>query len=235
MLGKSDCVPTVAVKDLGRAREFYEGTLGLEVAYTVADQVTAYVTGNTLLLVYVSEYAGTNEATAVTWGVGDDVDGVVEQLKAKGVSFEHYDLPGTTREGDIHVMGDLRAAWFEDPDGNIHSLVQGSTSEWRARLPESPSLADEAQLAAHRALAVLPGDPADQGVEPSLHARKGSRFSHAENPHFRPYVAARRTRRSERGGSAFEGRRRRHCGSRGRRRSEPRHMRQVPRARPCHP
>jgi catechol 2,3-dioxygenase-like lactoylglutathione lyase family enzyme len=66
MLGKSDCVPTVAVKDLGRAREFYEGTLGLEVAYTVADQVTAYVTGNTFLLVYVSEYAGTNEATAVT-------------------------------------------------------------------------------------------------------------------------------------------------------------------------
>ena len=132
MLGKSDCVPTVAVKDLGRAREFYEGTLGLEVAYTVADQVTAYVTGNTFLLVYVSDYAGTNEATAVTWGVGDDVEGVVEELKSKGVSFEHYDLPGTTREGDIHVMGDLRAAWFEDPDGNIHSLVQGSTSEWRA-------------------------------------------------------------------------------------------------------
>ena len=42
MLGKSDCVPTVAVKDLGRAREFYEGTLGLEVAYTVAGQVTAW-------------------------------------------------------------------------------------------------------------------------------------------------------------------------------------------------
>jgi catechol 2,3-dioxygenase-like lactoylglutathione lyase family enzyme len=135
VLGKSDSVPTVAVKDLGRAREFYEGTLGLEVAYTVADQVTAYVTGNTFLLVYVSEHAGTNEATAVTWGVGADVDGVVEQLKSKGVSFEHYDLPGTTREGDIHVMGDMRAAWFEDPDGNIHSLVTGSTPEWRAGPP----------------------------------------------------------------------------------------------------
>ncbi len=135
MLGKSDCVPTVAVKDLDTARGFYEGKLGLEVAYTMSDQVTAYVAGNTLLLVYVSEYAGTNAATAVSWGVGDDVDGAVEQLKSKGVSFEHYDLPGTTREGDIHVMGDIRAAWFKDPDGNIHSLVSGSISEWRAGPP----------------------------------------------------------------------------------------------------
>jgi catechol 2,3-dioxygenase-like lactoylglutathione lyase family enzyme len=135
MLGESDCVPTVAIKDLDAARRFYEGTLGLQVAYTSSGQVTAYETGNTLLLVYVSEFAGTNAATAVTWGVGDDVDGAVEDLQAKGVSFEHYDLPGTTREGDIHVMGDLRAAWFKDPDGNIHSLVSGSISEWRAGPP----------------------------------------------------------------------------------------------------
>jgi len=39
------------------------------------------------------------------------------------VTFERYDLPGTTREGDVHVTGELKVAWFKDPDGNIHSLV----------------------------------------------------------------------------------------------------------------
>ena len=44
-------------------------------------------------------------------------------MTAKGVSFEHYDLPGTAREGDVHLLGSLKAAWFKDPDGNILNLV----------------------------------------------------------------------------------------------------------------
>jgi hypothetical protein len=44
---------------------------------------------------------------------------VVEDLRAKGVTFEQYDIPGTTRDGDIHVIGDMRGVWFKDPDGNI--------------------------------------------------------------------------------------------------------------------
>jgi hypothetical protein len=49
---------------------------------------------------------------------------VVEALRGKGVTFEHYDdLPGTTRDGDIHVMGDLKGAWFKDPDGNVLALI----------------------------------------------------------------------------------------------------------------
>jgi hypothetical protein len=61
----------------------------------------------------------------VTWIVGD-VDGAVQALKAKGVSFEHYDdLPDTRLEGDVHVSGDMRVAWLKDPDGNIHALVSG--------------------------------------------------------------------------------------------------------------
>ena len=47
----------------------------------------------------------------------------MEGLRAKGVAFEHYDLPETTREGDIHVMGEMRGAWFKDPAGNIIALV----------------------------------------------------------------------------------------------------------------
>ncbi len=51
------------------------------------------------------------------------MDDVVRDLKAKGVRFEHYDLPGMTRQGDIHVAGQLRTAWFKDPDGNILNIV----------------------------------------------------------------------------------------------------------------
>jgi hypothetical protein len=82
-----------------------------------------YQVGPSFLLVYPSEYAGTNQATAATWAVGDDFEAAVEDLRQKGVTFEQYDLPDTTREGDIHLMGDMRAAWFKDPDGNIISLV----------------------------------------------------------------------------------------------------------------
>jgi hypothetical protein len=78
--------------------------------------------GNTRVLVYHSQYAGTNKATAATWMVSD-IESLVKDLKAKGVSFEHYDMPGVTRKGDIHLAGPLKNAWFKDPDGNIIALV----------------------------------------------------------------------------------------------------------------
>jgi hypothetical protein len=71
---------------------------------------------------YISEYAGTNRATAASWEV-EDVEAEVEALKARGVAFEHYELPGTTRKGDIHVAGSLKNAWFKDPEGNILGIV----------------------------------------------------------------------------------------------------------------
>ena len=73
----------------------------------------------------VLTYTGTNDATAVTWIVGDDMPAVVAALKEKGVAFEHYDMPGLVRDGDIHRAGDLALAWFKDPDGNIHGLASG--------------------------------------------------------------------------------------------------------------
>jgi hypothetical protein len=85
--------------------------------------VVTYRAGSTTLLVYESQFAGTNKATAVTWSVGAGVEAVVQALVAKGVAFEHYDFPGLTRKGDIHVAGDMKVAWFKDPDGNIHSLI----------------------------------------------------------------------------------------------------------------
>ncbi len=123
MLGDKNVAATLAVRDLDRARDFYVGTLGLT---PVEDDPGGglYRSGDSLVLVYLSEYAGTNQATAASWAVGEDFDAIVEQLRSKGVSFEHYDdLPETTREGDVHRFGDFRGVWFKDPDGNILSLV----------------------------------------------------------------------------------------------------------------
>jgi catechol 2,3-dioxygenase-like lactoylglutathione lyase family enzyme len=126
MLKDKAVAATLAVRDLDRAREFYEQTLGLEPVEENPGAVT-YRAGPSFLLVYPSEHAGTNQATGATWGVGDDFDAIVEDLRAKGVTFEEYDLPEMTREGDVHVMGDLRAVWFKDPDGNIVALVNQAT------------------------------------------------------------------------------------------------------------
>ena len=125
MLGNTDAMATIAVKDIGKARAFYEGVVGLKPVGTEGDQVVAYQSGNARVMVYVSQYAGTNQATAVTWIVGDDVEGVVQALKARGAKFEHYDLPETTRKGDVHLAATTKVAWFKDPDGNILSIVNG--------------------------------------------------------------------------------------------------------------
>ncbi len=123
MLGDKTAVATISVKDLEAAKNFYEGTLGLTKSGDDPGGIL-YKSGNSSVLVYQSEFAGTNKATAASWGVGDDIEKIVADLKGKGVSFEHYDsIPGATLQGDIHVMGELKAAWFKDPDGNILNLV----------------------------------------------------------------------------------------------------------------
>jgi len=123
MLGNRDAVANVAVRNLETARKFYENTLGLKPIHTEGEEVIVFQSGNSTLNVYRSQYAGTNQATAVTWAVGEDVESIVRALKAKGVSFEHYDMPGTTHAGDVHVFGDIKVAWFKDPDGNILNLI----------------------------------------------------------------------------------------------------------------
>ncbi len=57
--------------------------------------------------------------------VGDKVDEIALALKARGVQFAHYKMSQTHLEGDVHVAGERRIAWFKDPDGNILSLVSG--------------------------------------------------------------------------------------------------------------
>jgi catechol 2,3-dioxygenase-like lactoylglutathione lyase family enzyme len=125
MLGGKDVMATVAVRDIKAAKKFYENTLGLKLVDAQDSEAVTYQAGGSRILVYRSQYAGTNKATAATWVVGSDVEKVAQGLKAKGVAFEHYDMPGMTRKGDVHVGGDMKVAWFKDPDGNIHALVSG--------------------------------------------------------------------------------------------------------------
>lgn len=123
MLGQANAVAMIAVKDLGKARKFYENTLGLKAESAEGDEVVTYKSGGTQLNVYRSEFAGTNKATSVVWDVGGAIGKEAQALKEKGVPFEHYNMPGLKRDGDIHVADGMKVAWFKDPDGNILSII----------------------------------------------------------------------------------------------------------------
>jgi catechol 2,3-dioxygenase-like lactoylglutathione lyase family enzyme len=127
MLGSKDVMATVAVRSLATARPFYEETLGLKaVDESQAEHgVVSLRAGATTVLVYQSQFAGTNRATVLTWALGEAFDAAVKALQAKGVVFETYDFPGATLDGPVHVMGDMRVVWFKDPDGNILSIASG--------------------------------------------------------------------------------------------------------------
>jgi catechol 2,3-dioxygenase-like lactoylglutathione lyase family enzyme len=125
MLGDKDAVANIAVKNLETAKKFYEETLGLTQIGAEGQEVIVFRSGNSTIYVYKSQYAGTNKATALTWVVGKDIESIVKELKAKGVTFAHYNMPDMTQEDDIHVAGNMKVAWFKDPDGNILNIING--------------------------------------------------------------------------------------------------------------
>lgn len=118
MLKTKSSSAIVAVRDIDRAKAFYGGKLGLDVDQDM-DSVVTYRTGDTYLVVYESDTAGTNKANAVVWDAGEEIEAIARDLKARGVEFEHYDMEGVELDGDIHVAGEFRMVWFKDPDGNI--------------------------------------------------------------------------------------------------------------------
>ena len=123
MLSNKSALANIAVKNLKISRKFYENILGLEEIDSVGEEVVVYRCSNSAIIVYQSQYAGTNKATSATWIVGEDMDALVKELKSKGVQFEHYDMPNTTLKDDIHFDGDMKVAWFKDPDGNILNII----------------------------------------------------------------------------------------------------------------
>ena len=122
MLGDKTAQATVAVKDLKAARPFYEQVLGLTPLPGDEPSVQGFKAGASVVLLYESDHAGSNEATVLTWSLGEAFDDELRALQAKGVTFEHYDMPGMTLEGDVHRAGGRKVVWFKDPDGNILSL-----------------------------------------------------------------------------------------------------------------
>ena len=115
---------TVAVSDIGRAAEFYERTLGLTPLSGGMDGVRIYPCGKgSLLQVYACEHAGTATATVASWSA-DDFDSVVDELRARSVTFETYGAPATGERG-VHTYGEHRVVWFKDPDGNTLALDNG--------------------------------------------------------------------------------------------------------------
>ncbi|UUR07806.1 VOC family protein [Sphingomonas glaciei] len=124
MLANANATPMIAVEELDRARRFYTDVLGAREVGSVGEEVVNLQTGDTRFDIYRSQYAGTNKATALTFSV-DDVEAEAAELKGKGIAFEHYDMDGLERQGDVYVAEGMKTAWFKDPDGNILSLIEG--------------------------------------------------------------------------------------------------------------
>jgi catechol 2,3-dioxygenase-like lactoylglutathione lyase family enzyme len=116
----------VPAADIEKARVFYEDTLGLErVEVSTPGNDLMFESGDgTRLYVYEREAGSKADHTVAGWIV-QDVEETVEHLLKKGVAFEHYDMPRLkTDERGVAELGDARAAWFKDPEGNILSITE---------------------------------------------------------------------------------------------------------------
>ena len=127
MLGKAEITAIVPVSNVEKAVEFYGGTLGLELQIRRDDlpenREAEFRAGDGSLVVYESVAAGQSRGTVAGFRV-EDLDSVVAALRERGVAFEEYDLPDLKTENGIASIGDLRASWARDPDGNIIAFEQ---------------------------------------------------------------------------------------------------------------
>jgi predicted enzyme related to lactoylglutathione lyase len=123
MLSDSKVEANIPAGDLTRARDFYADKLGLTPTEELPGEVLIYRTaGGTSFQVYRTDYAGQAGHTIAQWHVAD-IESEVRDLKAKGVSFEVYDMPGVQWDGEIASLEGLgRAAWFKDSEGNTMCL-----------------------------------------------------------------------------------------------------------------
>ena len=113
----------IPATDVPRARRFYEQTLGFRPKQEIAGGVVYESAGGTACFLYPTENAGTSKASQAFWQVAD-VEREVAQLKARGVQFENYDMPGDKTHDGIVTAGGAKAAWFKDSERNILAIVQ---------------------------------------------------------------------------------------------------------------
>lgn len=126
MLSNASVQPALPAKDFDRAKQFYSETLGLKVQKDMGDLGIDYAVGSgSVLGLYPSAFAGTNQATAAEFVV-NNLEAEMKELRNKGVSFEEYDLPEIKTQNGVATMGNAKIAWFKDTEGNILSIVQYS-------------------------------------------------------------------------------------------------------------
>jgi predicted enzyme related to lactoylglutathione lyase len=127
MLNSGTVTANIPAADLKRAREFYAEKLGITPSTEVEGMMLLYKTaGGTTFSIYETEFAGQAGHTIAQWHV-DDVDAEVRDLKARGVSFEQYDMPGVEwKDGVASMPGMGKAAWFKDSEGNILCVDDGA-------------------------------------------------------------------------------------------------------------
>jgi predicted enzyme related to lactoylglutathione lyase len=122
MLSTAPIRAYIPVSDVARARTFYEQKVGLRPKEEFAGGVI-YECGGAEVFLYPTPNAGTSRASQAFWQV-QDVEVEVAELKARGVSFEEYDLPGLKTRNGIATAGGARTAWFKDTEGNILAVSQ---------------------------------------------------------------------------------------------------------------
>lgn len=113
----------IPARDMARARQFYEQKVGLKPTQEVNGGVVYEFAKGTAAFLYPTPNAGTSQASQAFWSV-DDVDALIGQLKARGVVFEDYDMPGEKSPAGAITAGGAKAAWFKDSEGNIMALIQ---------------------------------------------------------------------------------------------------------------
>ena len=123
MLKNAPVVPYIPATEIARARKFYEEKVGLVPRQEIAGGVVYECGKGSWIFLYQSGGAGTSKASQAFWQV-EDVEAEVTALRAKGVVFEEYDLPGLKTVNGIASGGGARAAWFKDTEGNIMALIQ---------------------------------------------------------------------------------------------------------------
>ena len=113
----------IPANDVARAREFYERKLGFRPKVEIAGGVVYEFGDKTACFLYPTKNAGTSRASQAFWQV-DDIEREVADLKARGVAFENYDMPGEKSPSGVVTTGGAKAAWFKDTEGNIMALIQ---------------------------------------------------------------------------------------------------------------
>src|SRR6266542_4886898 len=115
----------IPANDVARARRFYEGKLGFRPKQETGGGVVYEFGGGTACFLYPTPNAGTSKASQAFWSVAD-VDREIEALKARGVAFEDYDMPGEKSPSGAIAAGGAKAAWFKDSEGNILAIIQNA-------------------------------------------------------------------------------------------------------------